>query len=64
MAPVVEVAGEAVTQLGTPFHLAGLPPVPPRPAGLPGEDNAAILGELGIDAAEQARLAEAGAFAP
>jgi crotonobetainyl-CoA:carnitine CoA-transferase CaiB-like acyl-CoA transferase len=40
-----------VEQIGTPFHLSDHPPVAHRPAPLPGADNAAILAELGFDAA-------------
>lgn len=49
----------AVEQIGTPFHLSDNPPVPPRPAPLPGADNAAILTELGFDVAA---LEAAGVF--
>jgi crotonobetainyl-CoA:carnitine CoA-transferase CaiB-like acyl-CoA transferase len=57
-----EVPGqEPVRQLALPFILAETQPVPPRPAGLPGADNAAILAELGLSEAE---LDKAGAFSP
>lgn len=60
---VVEVplAGheQPLVQLGLPFALSGHDPVPPRPAGPAGEDNAAILRELGFNESE---LAAAGAF--
>jgi crotonobetainyl-CoA:carnitine CoA-transferase CaiB-like acyl-CoA transferase len=48
-----------VEQIGTPFRLSDNPPVPPRPAPLPGADNAAILTELGFDVAA---LEAAGVF--
>ena len=48
-----------VRQLSLPFILADTPPVPPRPSGPPGADNAAILAELGFDPEE---LEAAGAF--
>jgi crotonobetainyl-CoA:carnitine CoA-transferase CaiB-like acyl-CoA transferase len=50
---------EPVLQLALPFILGETPPVPPRPAGLPGAENAAILAELGLS---QAELEAAGAF--
>lgn len=52
---------EPVRQLALPFILTETPAVPPRPAGLPGADNTAILDELGISADE---LEAAGAFSP
>lgn len=55
----VPVDGQAVEQIGTPFHLSANPPCEPRPAPLPGADNAAILAELGFDAAA---LEAAGVF--
>ncbi len=51
--------GEPVRQLGLPFTFSDTRPVAPVPAGAPGADNAAILAELGFDAAE---LEQAGAF--
>ena len=50
---------EPVRQLSLPFTLSASPPVEPRAAGAAGADNAAILGELGFDAAA---LEAAGAF--
>jgi crotonobetainyl-CoA:carnitine CoA-transferase CaiB-like acyl-CoA transferase len=48
----VPLAGQPpVTQLALPFILGATPPVPPRPAGLPGADTAQILRELGFDPA-------------
>ncbi len=52
---------EPVRQLALPFILTETPSAPPRPAGLPGADNAAILAELGLSVAE---LETAGAFLP
>jgi crotonobetainyl-CoA:carnitine CoA-transferase CaiB-like acyl-CoA transferase len=55
-----EVLGqEPVRQLALPFIFGETKAVPPRPAGLPGSDNAAILAELGLSEAE---LNAAGAF--
>lgn len=51
-----------VRQLALPFILSDCPAVPPRAAGAPGAESAAILTELGLSAADQAALAEAGAF--
>lgn len=56
---VVLPDGGTARQVGTPFRLSATPPVPPRPAGPAGADNAAILGELGLDMGE---LERAGAF--
>jgi crotonobetainyl-CoA:carnitine CoA-transferase CaiB-like acyl-CoA transferase len=57
-----EVPGqEPVRQLALPFILTETPAKTPRPAGLPGADNAAILAELGLSEAE---LEAAGAFSP
>lgn len=52
---------EPVRQLALPFILTETPSAPPRPAGLPGADNAAIIAELGLDEAE---LEASGAFSP
>lgn len=54
--------GETVRQLGLPFRLSDHPPVPRRPAGLPGAESEDILGELGYGEAERAALEQAGAF--
>ncbi|GGB27423.1 CoA transferase [Sphingomonas metalli] len=51
-----------VEQIGTPFRLSGAAPPEHRPAGLPGAERDAILGELGFDAEAIAALAAAGAF--
>ncbi|MBU6267893.1 MAG: CoA transferase [Sphingomonadales bacterium] len=59
---VVEVplAGqEPLAQLSLPFGFSQTAAVPPRAAAAPGADNAALLAELGFDAAE---LEAAGAF--
>jgi len=57
-----QLAGqEPVRQLALPFILNDTPAKPPRPAGLPGAETAAILAELGFDRAE---LEDAGAFSP
>jgi crotonobetainyl-CoA:carnitine CoA-transferase CaiB-like acyl-CoA transferase len=53
---------EPVRQLGLPFHLSETKTVPPRAAGLPGAETAAILEELGLGEAERIALAQAGAF--
>lgn len=42
---------DPVTQLAQPFILSETRPVPPRPAGMAGADNDAILAELGFDPA-------------
>ena len=57
----VPLAGQKqpLRQLGLPFTFSETAPVEPKPAGLAGADNAAILGELGFDEAD---LAAAGAF--
>lgn len=56
----VAVEGEApVRQLGLPFTFSETQAVPPVAAGAPGADTAAILEELGFDAAE---LERGGAF--
>lgn len=55
----VPVDDARVEQIGTPFRLTANPPVTPRPAPLPGADNAAILAELGLDASA---LEAAGVF--
>jgi crotonobetainyl-CoA:carnitine CoA-transferase CaiB-like acyl-CoA transferase len=52
---------EPVRQLALPFILTETPAAPPRPAGLPGSDNAAILAELGLS---ESGLEAAGAFSP
>lgn len=51
-----------VEQIGTPFRISGVEAGPHCPAGLPGADRDAILGELGFDAATIARLDAAGLF--
>lgn len=56
------VGAGTVEQIGTPFHLSANPPVPPRPAPLAGADNAAILSELGFDAAAVTALETKGVF--
>jgi crotonobetainyl-CoA:carnitine CoA-transferase CaiB-like acyl-CoA transferase len=53
---------EPVRQLGLPFLFSETVPVPPRAAGLPGAETAAILAELGIDEAARIALEQAGAF--
>ncbi|MFM6853760.1 MAG: CoA transferase, partial [Sphingopyxis sp.] len=59
----VAVPGQApVRQLALPFILNDCPPVPPRAAGLPGADGAAIMHALGLNADDQRALAAAGAF--
>lgn len=50
---------EAVVQLGLPFAISGVEPVPATAAGDAGSDNAAILAELGFD---EDQLAAEGAF--
>jgi crotonobetainyl-CoA:carnitine CoA-transferase CaiB-like acyl-CoA transferase len=57
----VEGAG-TVEQVGTPFSISGVTPGPHRAASLPGADRDAILSEIGLDAAEIARLEERGLF--
>lgn len=56
------VGAGTVEQIGTPFHLSANPPVPHRPAPLAGADNAAILSELGFDAAAVTALETKGVF--
>lgn len=51
-----------VEQIGTPFRIAGIAPAAHTPAGLPGADRDAILGDLGFDAGAIARLDAAGLF--
>lgn len=55
----VEGQADPVVQLGLPFAFSMTRPVEPRAARSAGADTAAILAELGFDAAE---LAAAGAF--
>lgn len=57
----VEGAG-TVEQIGTPFIIGGVKPGPHRAASLPGADRDAILTEIGLNAAEIARLDELGLF--
>jgi crotonobetainyl-CoA:carnitine CoA-transferase CaiB-like acyl-CoA transferase len=56
------VGDGAVEQIGTPFHIAGIDAPVHRPAGLPGAEQTDILAELGLDAAAQRTLADAGVF--
>jgi crotonobetainyl-CoA:carnitine CoA-transferase CaiB-like acyl-CoA transferase len=56
------VGDDVVEQIGTPFHIAGIDPPAHRPAGLPGAEQTDILAELGLDAAAQRTLADAGVF--
>lgn len=53
---------ETVRQLGLPFHLSDTPPRSPKAAAMPGAETAAILAEIGIDAAERLQLERDGAF--
>lgn len=48
MSVTVDSAGGPVRQIGSPIHLSGTPPVPPRAARPAGADNDAILQELGF----------------
>jgi crotonobetainyl-CoA:carnitine CoA-transferase CaiB-like acyl-CoA transferase len=65
-AMVVEVALDddpvPLRQLGLPFALSESAAVPPRAAGMPGAETAAILAELGLDETDRAALEQAGAF--
>jgi crotonobetainyl-CoA:carnitine CoA-transferase CaiB-like acyl-CoA transferase len=54
--------GPPVRQLGTPFRLSDTTGIPPSPANAAGVDNAAVLGEIGLTAAEIEALAASGAF--
>ena len=51
-----------VRQLGLPFRLSDTPPVPARPAGLPGAETHAILAELGFSEEQVTSLERDGAF--
>lgn len=62
MRVALPVEGDAVEQLGTPFHLKDADLPDHVPAGLPGAQRDAILAELGFDTTARDALAAAGVF--